>query len=260
MPVHQLEPQQDLSKLHNKLLKINSNSCSSLHSLSLTTTNESYDPTTPVPETEDCAMLDPYSDLYISNHITPKTTSILSPGSIFIGTQQSGRSTYEVRVELKYVDLNSSFLCGYIHIEGLTESYPQLTTYFEAEMVGRKHGFYTTERAWGASDDIDIQHWSKFSHWREALPVKKILDKSYVHKDPFSHTHLYMRWKEQFLVPDAKAQELEGASFAGFYYICLNQITGDINGLYYHKSSERFQQLELCHIPTRGVRQTYQFL
>lgn len=29
-----------------------------------------------------------------------------------------------------------------------------------------------------------------------------------------------MRWKEQFVVPSSQAQNIHGASFAGFYYLC----------------------------------------
>lgn len=48
-----------------------------------------------------------------------------------------------------------------------------------------------------------------------------------------------MRWKEQFLVEDHRVRQLHGASFDGFYYICLNQITGSIQGIYYHQRSDR---------------------
>lgn len=176
-----------------------------------------------------------------------------------MGSQQSGRSTYEVEVELKYVDLSKSFLCGYLKIQGLTESHPEIITFFEAEIVSEAHSFYTDDKSWGSSDEIDIQHWSKFVPWKRDLPVKKIMDKSYTHQNYLSHPYIYMRWKEKFLVPDAQIDSIEGASFAGFYYISFNQLTGDISGLYYHKSSEKFQQLELCHVPDHGVSGSYQF-
>lgn len=37
---------------------------------------------------------------------------------MFKGTQQSDRQVYEVQVEIKYVDMNESFLCGYLRIKG----------------------------------------------------------------------------------------------------------------------------------------------
>ena len=61
-----------------------------------------------------------------------------------------------------------------------------------------------------------------------------------------------MRWKEQFLVPDHRVRSISGASFSGFYYICLNKRTGVIDGLYFHSSSEWFQALRLEHVPARS--------
>ena len=57
----------------------------------------------------------------------------------------------------QHVNLAESSLCGYLHIKGLTEDYPELTTFFEAEIIGRKHSFLT--KKWDANDNIDIQHW-----------------------------------------------------------------------------------------------------
>jgi hypothetical protein len=51
---------------------------------------------------------------------------------------------------------------------------------------------------------------------------------------------IFMRWKEHFLVPDHRVRTINGASFAGFYYICYQLSTGVITGFYFHKSSERY--------------------
>jgi hypothetical protein len=61
-----------------------------------------------------------------------------------------------------------------------------------------------------------------------------------------------MRWKEQFLVPDHKIRSLQGASFAGFYYICFDATTQTIEGYYYHQNSEWFQHLLLKHVPEKS--------
>lgn len=49
---------------------------------------------------------------------------------------------------------------------------------------------------------------------------------------------VYMRWKEHFLVPDHTIRDLNGASFAGFYYICFQKSAATIEGYYYHRNSE----------------------
>ncbi|KAH8649945.1 vacuolar import and degradation protein-domain-containing protein [Xylariales sp. PMI_506] len=184
--------------------------------------------------------------------ISPTTTSsYLRPGSKFTGTQQSERQIYEVQVELKYVDLRESFLCGYLKIQGLTEDNPTLTTYFEGEIIGSRYSFLTNHPAWGASADIDFSHWSKFASFRPyAKQMKKggnVLIPNLANKDT-----IFMRWKEHFLVPDHRVRTINGASFEGFYYICFNQKEGKVEGIYFHAKSERFQQLELEHVPDRG--------
>lgn len=64
-------------------------------------------------------------------------------------------------------------------------------------------------------------------------------------KNFLNERYIFMRWKERFLVPDAFVESVEGASFDGFYYVVIDQITGNIQGFYYHPEAERFQQLEL---------------
>ena len=53
-----------------------------------------------------------------------------------------------------------------------------------------------------------------------------------------SSDYVYMRWKEHFLVPDHTIRDIQGASFAGFYYICFQKSTASIEGYYYHRNSE----------------------
>lgn len=88
--------------------------------------------------------------------------------------------------------------------------------------------------------------------------------------------HLFMRWKEYFLVPDHRVKTINGASFEGFYYICFNQVSGSIEGIYFHAKSEkwvdnlyhtmdnpltfpRFQKLQLEHVEDRGCQGAIEF-
>ncbi|KAK8062520.1 vacuolar import and degradation protein [Apiospora hydei] len=183
--------------------------------------------------------------------ITPTSySSFLRPGSKFHGTQQSERQIYDVQVEIKYVDLKESFLCGYLKIQGLTEDNPTLTTYFEGEIIGSKYHFITKHASWGATEKIDLNHWNKFTAFR---PYSKHARKGPVHiPDLHNKESIFMRWKEHFLVPDHRVRTINGASFEGFYYICFNQREGGISGIYFHSRSEKFQQLELKHVEDRG--------
>ena len=64
--------------------------------------------------------------------------------------------------------------------------------------------------------------------------------------DVANQPYIFMRWKEQFLVPDHRVKNLTGASFEGFYYICFDQLKGDIKGYYFHPKSERYVGRRCC--------------
>ncbi len=61
--------------------------------------------------------------IFLLQMIPTHTSSFLRNGSKFRGTQQSDKQQYKVEVEIKYVDMADSFLCGYLRIEGLPPSY-----------------------------------------------------------------------------------------------------------------------------------------
>eukprot|EP00035_Acanthoeca_spectabilis_P020940 m.435411 g.435411 ORF g.435411 m.435411 type:complete len:246 (-) comp17845_c0_seq1:214-951(-) len=170
----------------------------------------------------------------------PKRSSMLYPGTKFTGYQTSGDKRYTVEVRIKEVDLSTSYLCGDLVIHGLTPQYPELRTYFDAEIIGDRHDFRTGK--WNSSFEVDLAHWRRFEAFTKI--EKDALSKDYVHDFAKSDT-IFMRWKERFIVPVQKADRLKGASFAGFYYICFNRRTGRIDGLYYHKQSEMYQRLYL---------------
>ncbi|KAI0306341.1 vacuolar import and degradation protein-domain-containing protein, partial [Multifurca ochricompacta] len=109
-----------------------------------------------------------------------------------------------------------SFLCGYLCIRGLTDDWPELTTYFDAEIIGSRYGFLT--RGWGADEEGDMVHWARFPAFRH---VKNKLKAPHLTMDGYPGA-VFMRWKERFLVPDHRVQDINGASFAGFYYVCVD--------------------------------------
>lgn len=181
-------------------------------------------------------------------------STLLYSGSRFQGHQKSKGSKYDVEVVLQHVNEENSFLCGYLKIKGLTDDYPTLVTYFDGEIISQKHPFLT--RKWEADEDVDRKHWGKFVAFYQF--AKKFnsdnFDYDQLHKIDF----VFMRWKEHFLVPDHKVTDINGASFAGFYYICFQKSTSTIEGYYYHKNSEWFQSLTLTHVPD-PTPSTYEF-
>ena len=146
----------------------------------------------------------------------PKGRGCLYPGATFNGTQKSGRNSYDVTVRVVNVDLEASHLCGYLNIRGLTEDWPELTTYFDAEIIGDRYGFVTGK--WGATEADDLKHWARFPPFR---PLRSALSKPGLRFNHLNKPFVFMRWKEKFLVPDHRVRDINGASFAGFYYVCV---------------------------------------
>ncbi|KAI5286336.1 hypothetical protein KEM52_002037, partial [Ascosphaera acerosa] len=174
-------------------------------------------------------------------------SSVFRSGSKFRGKQTSQDNTYDVNVDILYVDMAKSYVCGNLHIAGLTPQYPVLSTFFEGEIIGSKYSFFTNHPSWGADEDVDIEHWSRFDSLRALRHQAR--QPNFCMANLLQRNHIFMRWKEQFLVDDHRVKELHGASFDGFYYICLNKVTGSIEGIYYHKRSDsRFQNLSLEHV------------
>lgn len=180
--------------------------------------------------------------------------TLLYNGSKFKGQQKSKGSSYEVEVNLQHVDEENSYLCGYLKIEGLTYEFPTLTTFFDGEIISKKYPFLT--RKWDADEDVDKKHWSKFTAFSDYAKT--------FNSDDFDYDNLaqsdfvFMRWKEHFLVPDHTIKDINGASFAGFYYICFQKSKATMEGYYYHRSSEWYQSLTLHHVPESCI-QIYEF-
>ncbi|OBZ87938.1 Glucose-induced degradation protein 4 [Choanephora cucurbitarum] len=188
--------------------------------------------------------------------LRPVSSNGLYAGSFFHGTQKCGIASYEVNVELLHVDLKESTLCGYLKIKGLTSEFPELTTFFEAEIIGSKYSFHT--RKWQADQQSDLLHWKKFPSFAPYINTFNddgfALDKTKADSD-----FVYMRWKELFLVPNHHVSAIHGASFAGFYYICYQRSTNRIKGFYFFRHhKDWFQELTLDHVPDHGMS-AYEF-
>ncbi|KAM9779762.1 glucose-induced degradation protein 4 homolog [Neosynchiropus ocellatus] len=176
-------------------------------------------------------------------------TSLLYSGAQFFGSQKSKGNSYDVDVVLQHVSTEDSYLCGYLKIKGLTEEYPTLTTFFAGEIISQKRPFLT--RKWDADEDVDRKHWGKFQSFYKYAKSFNSDDFDY---EALSHSdYIFMRWKEQFLVPDHTIKDISGASFAGFYYICFQKSTATIEGYYYHRSSEWYQSLNLSHVQEHSM-------
>lgn len=206
----------------------------------------------------------------------------LRPNSRFVGEQQSGSARYEIKVEFKSVDLASSEVTGFFEISGLTDDHPVITTCFRGEIINnplalwpntKQYSFATEEPGWGSFIENDLEHWRKLIGAGPSMSESDFLRQlQLVRSGRRNPLHVYMRWKEEFLLPDLRVKSLKNALFEGFYYVVLNighrnetstytadLIPGSISGLYFHTQNEKFQSLVLRHVETRGPGAAYNF-
>jgi len=181
-------------------------------------------------------------------------------GSRFRGYQKSRGNAFDVEIIFKNVDVQSSHICGYLTINGLTDDHPMITTFFEGEIISRKNPFLT--RKWDADEEVDKKHWAKFSTF--APYTKSFNSDNFDYESLASSDNVFMRLKEQFFVYPENVKEIVGVSFAGFYYICFTNSDARMEGYYYHRGSEwsntdhRYQSLTLSHVPEKSI-EIYQF-
>uniref|UniRef100_A0A915B2A8 Uncharacterized protein n=1 Tax=Parascaris univalens TaxID=6257 RepID=A0A915B2A8_PARUN len=166
-------------------------------------------------------------------------------GARFRGTQRSRNHRFDVEVVIQDVDLSEAYLYGTLHTKGLTAQLQELTTFFHGEIICEKHSFLTNK--WDADAEADLNHWHKFTGFREKYG-NAITSKSFDYSKMLDDSVMYMRWKEHYLVDESSSREVTGASFAGFYYIALDEVKGEIMGFYYHRQSEMYQLLSLKHV------------
>ncbi len=95
------------------------------------------------------------------------------------------------------MDLDNSFLCGYLHIKGLTEDWPTLCTFFEAEIIGPKYSFLT--RKWDADERIDRDHWMRFPAFKK---YEKCFNSDGFAFDYEKSDYIFMRWKVIYMIAE----------------------------------------------------------
>ncbi|QRG40843.1 hypothetical protein FDK38_005334 [Candidozyma auris] len=242
--------------------------------------------------------VDKYAEFFINDQAVPRDVpklqnQYLRPNAKFVGEQQSGTCKYDIRVELKSVDLVSSIVTGFFQISGLTDEHPLITTCFKGEIINnplnstkwqnhpkdhqlKRYAFITEDRNWGSFPQNDIDHWRTLTRASSSMSEEDLLSKlRSIHAGDSENQYIYMRWKEEFLLPDSRIKQLKNASFEGFYYVVLNIggrndsgsgdcfssriIPGTISGLYYHTQNDKFQSLSLRYVEDRQFSYDFDF-
>lgn len=227
------------------------------------------------------------ADVNTGNKMPIFRNSYLKPNATFIGEQESDKGKYHVRVEFKTVDLVNSLMTGFLQISGLIENYPEITTFFKGEIINnplckykwqaeskkrpsdtvvKNYSFATEKPQWGSYLSNDLEHWRRLTGLHllnNEMLEQRLHDIQY--NTETNDGCIYMRWKEEFLLPDSRVKQIKGASFEGFYYIVLNlsqssSLPGAISGLYYHKDSDKFQSLNLKFVEDKGTSSKFDFV
>jgi hypothetical protein len=242
--------------------------------------SELLKPATTVPVTPPALALEANATSRLEALLPPTTgspthPSVLHLGAVYEGIQKSACHKYDVQVVLKSVDLAHDYLCGYLRITGLTEMYPELTTFFEAEVISpraipsseaiaSKNNTFRTGHRWRSTNEVDFAHWCKFDAFLELLRERGLIEKSIDAIDldtlrswsplDANAPGIFMRWKERFLVPDYKVERIEGASYEGFYYMYFDRPQQRFEGYYFHDTdSDQYQQISLQYVPQSNL-------
>lgn len=166
----------------------------------------------------------------------PRACAFLRPGQVFEGRQRVShlhhhglgapvkQEHWEVQAQIQRLDLASGYIAGTMEAANVPDALAPVRTFFEGE-INVNHSFYTAD--WDACADTDFKHWSKFE------PFQKIHAEVVKHggrcPSLASHSHVYMRWKEQFFLTGSECR----LTIAGFYYLACNRITGQVLGYYF---------------------------
>eukprot|EP00656_Telonema_subtile_P030137 TRINITY_DN3315_c0_g1_i5.p1 TRINITY_DN3315_c0_g1~~TRINITY_DN3315_c0_g1_i5.p1 ORF type:complete len:197 (-),score=16.98 TRINITY_DN3315_c0_g1_i5:204-794(-) len=167
----------------------------------------------------------------------------LAPGTRYEGTQKvptNREDAWIVTVNIQGYEPERGYICGSMEAHNLPTSEDHVVTFWEGQIIDNcNYSFYTGK--WDASQDKDLEHWSKFVPFR-AIKDSVIRGKGLVSAEQGGSRYIFMRWKEQFFVnvnPDC------GLTIAGFYYVCFDTRHGTVEGFYHDANSSPWQQLSL---------------
>jgi hypothetical protein len=222
----------------------------------------------------------------VHNRVPKLLSPYLQPNATFVGEQQSNKDKYHIQVQFKTIDLIDSVVTGFLQIRGLAKGLSTMTTCFKGEIVNNplmkyewhnetsvhdpvlnNYSFITENKTWESLPKNDMEHWKRLTASDEMTDVDLRAKLARILAGEEDNHYIYMRWKEQFLLPDSRVKSIFGTSFEGFYYVVLNVggfengngyshaiEPGCISGLYYYKSSEKFQSLSLKYVDNNGVK------
>lgn len=170
--------------------------------------------------------------------------SLLRVGQVFTGTQTvtnngKGCDEWRVNVEVQGADLARGTLCGSMEALDVPRADSPVLTFWRGQIIDNVNHFFRTDN-WSAKFANDMEHWQEFRAF-EALSADVRSERG-DDIDLSQRRHIFMRWKEIFFVSPENECNL---TIAGFYYCCMDRITGSIAGYYFDPSNQPWQKLLL---------------
>ncbi|PLW35931.1 hypothetical protein PCASD_12699 [Puccinia coronata f. sp. avenae] len=115
-----------------------------------------------------------------------------------------------------------------------------------------RHHFQQISTFGSTSHLNDLRYWSKTKAFLGLDPnsIFQTLENDPIFLDALDSQFILMRWKETNFVNCEPTQS--GLSIQGFYYVCLEKLTGLVEAYYYDPASLPYQKLQLKPIGTNG--------
>jgi hypothetical protein len=140
------------------------------------------------------------------------------------------------------VEWASGKLCGTLTADGLPHQEGPITSFWRGDVIDMVHATFETPHFNMASAD-DFKHWSQF-HAFHKLSCRRAADMACLNPAEVDSTGcVFMRWKELSFLSRTKEQET--LTIAGFYYVCMDRVSGTIEAWYQDPAVTPLQRLDL---------------
>lgn len=175
-----------------------------------------------------------------------RDASFLRVGQTFAGSQtvtsaaSKSCDEWRVNVVVQGADLDAGTICGSMEALDVPRADSPVLTFWRGQIVDNRNHFFRTAR-WRAEFPNDMDHWGKFRAFDADLAGAVKADRG-DDIDLSQRRHVFMRWKEIFFVSPG---EDCGLTIAGFYYCCMDRLTGSIAGYYFDPNNQPWQKLLL---------------
>eukprot|EP01023_Acetabularia_acetabulum_P023959 TRINITY_DN23259_c0_g1_i3.p1 TRINITY_DN23259_c0_g1~~TRINITY_DN23259_c0_g1_i3.p1 ORF type:complete len:488 (+),score=98.85 TRINITY_DN23259_c0_g1_i3:127-1590(+) len=208
-------------------------------------------------EEEEQIMGEILQEQVVENYEKVPSCSYLSMGMVFRGFQTVADSLHaavninewEVTVTIQACNMETGYVCGMMQAN-ITSGSPApgpVLTCWVGEIIDNENYNFITDK-WCAERQDDNEYWARFPSYQKIQDTVRQGRSNQLAQ----HSHIYMRWKEQFFVQENPNNQL---SILGFYYVALDRRTGSVQGWYFSRCQESgCQELRLDIVQGKDLR------